>query len=103
MPRIVYVGLLLPESGEVMWTWNCRRRGRAYALWATAVGGTSTAYVLIRLQIEQSGDAGFQPQPVNVINRAGMRADEQPGKKLRVVHFALEVKWPLRSNSSLRL
>src|SRR5437899_13001216 len=44
MPRIVSVGLLLPESGEVMWTWNCRpRRGRAYALWATAVEGTSTA------------------------------------------------------------
>src|SRR2546425_771522 len=30
MPRIMCVGLLLPESGEVMWTWNCRRRGRAY-------------------------------------------------------------------------
>src|SRR2546428_13439705 len=36
MPRIVCVGLLLPESGEVMWTWNCRRLGRAYALWAPA-------------------------------------------------------------------
>ncbi len=59
------------------------------------------AHILIRLQIEHSGDAGFQPQPVNVINGAGMRADEEPVKNLRAVHFALEVQWPLRSNFSL--
>ena len=44
------------------------------------------AHIIIRLQIEHSGDAGFQPQPVNVTSALGMRTEEELGKDLSVIH-----------------
>ena len=44
------------------------------------------AHIIIRLQIKHSGDAGLQPQPVNVMSGLGMRTEEELRKKLSVIH-----------------
>ncbi len=44
------------------------------------------AHILVRLQIEDGGDAGFQPESLNVTCALGMRTKEESGKKLGVIH-----------------
>lgn len=44
------------------------------------------AHILVRLQIEHSGNAGFQPQSVNVMSALGVRTEEELGKDLSVIH-----------------
>ena len=52
------------------------------------------AHIFVRLQIEHSGDADFQPQPVNVTSGSGMGTEEESGKKLSVIHVCCQMAWP---------
>jgi hypothetical protein len=40
-------------------------------------GEIQRAHIVIRLQIEHGGDAGFLPESLNIINAPGKRTDEK--------------------------
>ena len=43
-------------------------------------------HIVVRLQIQNSGDAGFLPESLNFIGSLRMRTDEELGKDLHVFH-----------------
>ncbi len=43
--------------------------------------------IIIRLQVEHGGDAGFALKSLNIINVLGKRTDEELGNDLDVVHI----------------
>src|SRR5712692_5243321 len=55
-------------------------------------------HIVVRLQIQNGGDASFLPQPVNVIGSLRVRTEEESRKNLGIVHRRYDIA-PLESTA----